>query len=67
LGGEVLLFLQKLHDLLIQTPEGTRSWHLTRRGQTATVSSNTDATSSQRWRLFRTSDAIPKKHLRPDQ
>lgn len=65
LGNEILLFLQYLERIEIQSPERNEYWLVERKENEVIVNPQED--NPNRWRIFKREGEIPKEYLKPEQ
>lgn len=65
LGREILLFLQFLESIKIQSPDRTVQWKIQRNDIEIVV--NPGASSSETWKIFKREGVIPAEFLKPEQ
>lgn len=65
LSNEILLFLQCLKSIEIQSPERNEYWEVERKEKEIVISPQ--GNEPKRWKLFKTEGIIPKEYLRPEQ
>lgn len=65
LGSEILLFLQFLEKIEIETTKRKESWLVKREKNQIIVNPNTQ--NAKRWKIFSNDGVIPLKFLRPEQ
>jgi len=65
LSNEILLFLQCLKSIKIQSPERDEYWEVERKEKEIVISPQ--GNEPKHWKLFKTEGIIPKEYLRPEQ
>lgn len=65
LNSQILLFLQYLEKIEIQSPDKNECWEVKRKENEIVVNPNSD--NKQHWKLFKIEDDIPEVYLKPEQ
>lgn len=63
LSPELLLFLQNLTEIAIETPEKRSVWHASRDGEWVTVTAEPEGQPARRWRIVQKKGTIPESLL----
>ena len=65
LSNEILLFLQCLKSIKIESPERNEYWEVERKEKEIVISPQ--GNKPKRWKLFKREGIIPKEYLKPEQ